>query len=452
MDAVALEDGSPRDGSTPRPDAGGPPVDHVPNWSVRKRLRPALGDVTLEEVLTGFADPSPGATRIRRIGTGTAPEKIWVNPAETYISDFCTHPSGAFSAVLVATDRTVSVARLDADLNLLAMSQIHDPSVAHDPNLFDAGPPDLLATGFPWDAARIGAVDGNVLVAVFSTSNAVIAYRRAFANGAWGDSERTLVEPPVGITPFLPTGGSFDTFGAIVDSFRPLLDVDEAGNAYVAVWASPIRIRAHVGVFHDGLSRLPVDPNAPGDSASDILLTKLDRGGVRQWSRVVGTEHEDEPYALRARGGAVAVVGRARRFPGFDNTFWDALISVTRADGTPVGTRAIPLEASSIALAVDALPGGGWVVGGSDGWSQNPDGLSVLTFGTKLLLEIGSFDAGLPVRLPLPAGPRHNEVRTLVADGGRIWYGGHEDGPVMHTGDGDPSLIRATGVLGSVPE
>ena len=105
--------------------------------------------------------------------------------------------------------------------------------------------------------------------------------------------------------------------------------------------------------------------------------------------------HEDEPYALRARQGAVAVVGRARRMPGFDNTFWDAFIAVTSSDGNAVGARAIQLDQFSIALAVDALSGGGWVLGGSDGWTQNPGGLSILSFGTKLLLE-------LPLSAPIP--------------------------------------------------
>ena len=47
------------------------------------------------------------------------------------------------------------------------------------------------------------------------------------------------------------------------------------------------------------------------------------------------SDAEDEPYALRAAHGDVAVVGRARRFPSFDNTFWDAFITVS--NGAPGG-------------------------------------------------------------------------------------------------------------------
>src|SRR6185436_18202210 len=103
----------------------------------------------------------------------------------------------------------------------------------------------------------------------------------------------------------------------------------------------------------------------------------------------------------------------ARRFPGFDNTTWDAFVAVIENDGVVLGPRALPFEASGIFLAVDVLPNGGLVLGGSDGWSQNPEGLSVLAFGTKLLIELPSWD-GEPRRLPLTAGPRHNEIRTVT--------------------------------------
>jgi hypothetical protein len=258
---------------------------------------------------------------------------------------------------------------------------------------------------------------------------------------------RTLIEPPAALFPLLPTGGTFDTFGAMVVWFRPLLDVDEAGDAYVAVWASPSRIRAHVGAFGDGLTPLPGDPTSPGAHDSDVLVTRMDRTGARVWTRVVGTMHEDEPYAIRAHAGAVVVAGRARRFPGFDNTTWDAFFSVVSSTGALVGSRAIPLDASGIFLAVDSLPTGGWVLAGSDGWSQNPGGLSVLSFGAKLLLLLPAIDA-VPTRVRLVPGPRHNEIRTVLSGPGQVWFGGHEDGPIMHTGDADPRLIVATGVLG----
>src|SRR5262249_47983480 len=156
----------------------------------------------------------------------------------------------------------------------------------------------------------------------------VIAYRSSYSGGAFSPPKRTLVEPPRSLTPFIPISGTFDTFGAIVAWFRAVLDTDEAGNAFVAVWANPTKVRAHTAAFGDGLRPLPGEPGA---TDSDILLTRVSSDGTRAWSRVVGTANEDEPYAIRARGGQVAVVGRSRRSPGFDNTFWDAFVSVSTA-------------------------------------------------------------------------------------------------------------------------
>jgi hypothetical protein len=193
--------------------------------------------------------------------------------------------------------------------------------------------------------------------------------------------------------------------------------------------------------------------DADADTAlpsSDVVVTKMDPQGARLWSLVLGTPRDDEPYAIRVRDGAVAVVGRSRRFPGVDNTFWDAFIAVASTDGAPLGARAIPLDASGIFLAIDRQPQGAWILGGSDGWSENPQGLSITSYGAKLLLVLPTIDA-VPTRLPLPPGPRNNEIRTVTGDETQIWFGGDEDGPIMHTGDGDLTQIHATGVLGSLP-
>jgi hypothetical protein len=422
----------------------------IPGWSVRKRIRSEDGkDMLLEEVLSSFADPMPGSMRIRMLSSGGATEHSFTAPSGSVLSDFCRHPSGAISAILIAQNRIVSLEQLSPDLTPLGTLEMHDPLIASDPHVTDAGAIDLLANGLAPDAARVASVGEAVVATVDTSWNSIVAYRASFSNGTWSELERTLIEPPVGLTPYLPIGGSFDTFGAMFDWYRALLDVDESGNAYIATWAGTPRIREHANVFGDGLAPLVPLPNRFANGDSDVIVTKMDPTGTRVWSRVVGTTFEDEPYAIRARGGNIAVVGRARRFTGFDNTAWDAFLSVVSSAGEPVLSRAFPLNVSSIFLAVDALPTGGWALGGSDGWAQNPDGLSVLSFGTKLLAVLPTIDGAL-VRVPLPDGPRHNEIRTVVADADHLWYGGHEDGPIMHTGDADHSLIVATGVLGSV--
>lgn len=454
MAALALGCAPARSARAPGGDAGstddpGPELLRTEGWSARARLRTSSGPVLLlEEVLVGFSARS-GPSRIRRLATGATPERSWAAPDGFGIADATCHPSGELSAVLVGDDASVSLARLTPDLALIALSPLHDPDIVDDPFNSGVGETDLrahvlfsLAT-----AARIAADGEDVVVAVDNIANEVIAYRLSFAGG-WSLPRRAVIEPPVGLTPLLPIGGSFDTFGAMDAWFRPLLDVDSEGNAYVAIWASPRRIQRHAAAFADHLRPLSSAPDSALDS--DILLTKVDRSGARAWSRVVGTAHEDEPYAIRAASDSVAVVGRARRNPGFDNTFWDAFISVSSPQGEPLGTRVLQLNGSSILLAVDGLGDAGWVVGGSDGWAQNPDGLSVVSSGNKILFELPTLDSA-PVQLPLPTGPRHNEIRSVVAGTGFVSFAGHEDGPVMHTGDADPTQIHATGVVGFVP-
>ena len=408
-------------------------------------MRTAAGnDVVLEEQLSSFA-VGPGPTRVRRVDApGSAP---WDAPQGLFIEDAALHPSGAVSAVLVDDHLGVWMARLGPDLTLLQLAQLEDPAVASDPLPAGGTPPtSLVANSLPRDSVRVAPDGEDAVVAVTTSLESVILYRRSFSS-RWETPGRTLVMPVSPHTPFLPIGGTFDTFGAMWSSFRTLLDVDPQGNAYLAFWANPRKLQRHSEFTGADLHPISLERFSQD---SDVVLEKLDRSGARQWSRVIGTDNEDEPYAIRAAGGAVAVVGRSRRFPGFDNTAWDAFLSVTDEDGTLRGTRALALDASSILLAVDALPAGGWAVGGSDGWAQNPSGLSVLSFGTKLLVELSTPDAD-PVRIPLPAGPRHNEIRTVLAGSTSVWFGGHEDGPVMHTGDGDLSAIHATGIVGFVP-
>lgn len=458
-DASALDGSSPSIGDSGTNDAadagaGAAPLVHVPGWSVRKRIRaPGGGDLALEQVLMSFLVADPGRSRLQRIGASGIADRTFEAPADSFLADFCVHPSGEISALLVVgSERSVSLVRLDGSLSPLSITPVHDPEVPDDlppdPSSDQAMPMDLFVNGLATDAARIAPVGEDVAFVVYSSRYSVIAYRASYTTGAWSAPARTLVEPPLYLAIFLPTGGSFDTFGAITNGYRAYLDTDEGGNAYVAVWGHPVKITAHVNTFHDGLT--PLHPEIPHGSDADVLVTRLDRDGKRAWSRVVGTENEDEPYAIRAAHGEVAVVGRARRFFGDDNTAWDAFVSVSTTSGTLVGSRAVPFDASSIFLAAAARPDGTWVLGGSDGWSQNPDGLSIGN-GNKLLVELASVNAD-PVRKTLPAGPRHNEVRTVSLDGRSIRYGGHEDGPSMHTGDADHALITATGVLGSVAE
>jgi hypothetical protein len=309
----------------------------------------------------------------------------------------------------------------------------------------ETDPGDLRANFFSADAVRVAPAGEELVVAVLTWRNSVVAYRLRLAPGGWTVAWRTLVEPAVGLTPFLPIGGSFDTFGAIIAWFRPSLATDGAGNAYVAVWAGQRRIPAHAMVFGDGVEPLPHEPFARD---SDVLMTKVDPAGARLWTRVIGTRFEDEPYALAAAGDEAVVVGRSRRNPNDDNSQWDPWLAAVDGSGALIASRTLLFDASGIFLSVAVDPAGAILAGGSDGWRQNPEGLSILTDGAKLLVALEDATAE-PSRIPLPPGPRHNEIRSVVSSPREAWYAGHEDGPLTHSGDVDRSQIRATGVVGT---
>ena len=216
VDADAAEEGAIRDASTTADaavertedagfedagfeDAAADPTDlsRIAGWSIRKRLITASGaDILLEEALVSLSSASPTPSRLVVIGTSAAPNRSWTAPLETYISDFCAHPSGAASVVLLDRNGNVSFVRLDQDLAPLDTLAVHDPQIANDPHVSDAGALDLVAKSLIEDAARLGCAGEDVVATVFTSWNSVIAYRASFVTGAWTEPERTLVEPP----------------------------------------------------------------------------------------------------------------------------------------------------------------------------------------------------------------------------------------------------------------
>jgi hypothetical protein len=430
--------------------ASGWPVTRTPG---RSAARLAVRDtrlVILEETLTGFDQDEPGPRRIRALDRSGPGEAIWEPAPPVRIADAVVHDSGAISLALVDEHRRITLVRLDARLEVIAMTPLVDPAVATDPPVDPDGPSELMASGFTAESVRIGAIGptgDDALVAVFTSRYSVVAYRVSVGDAGFAIGWRQLIEPPVGLTPFLPIGGSYDTFGAITVWFRPSLAVDRAGNAYLAVWGGGARIRIHNLVFGEALAPLFT---GPGENDSDVLLSKIDPAGARQWTRVVGARHEDEPYALAAADNEVVVVGRSRRNPGNDNRQWDPWLAALDGSGRLLASRTFGFDALGIALAAAVDDAGRIVAGGSDGWAQNPDGLSILAPGAKLLFTLRDA-AAEPVRIALAPGPRHNEIRSVALTGDAIWFGGHEDGPLTHSGDSDPGEIHATGVMGALP-
>jgi hypothetical protein len=399
--------------------------------------------VLLEETLAGFDQTAPGPRTVRAIDRRSAMEVSWQPDASVRIADAVVHASGKVSVAIVNDQHRISVIALGGDLVPRATLLLIDPEVALDPPVDPTAGPDLLASGATDESVRIAALGDDVVVAVLTSRHSLVAYRLHLGDTGLQRSWRSLVEPPISLTPFLPIGGGFDTFTAIVAWFRPYLATDADGNSYLALWTNPRRIAVHAQVFGDSLTPLPTDP---GGRDADVTVTKLDRNGMRTWSRVIGTRFEDEPYAIAASANEVVVTGRSRRNPGFDNSQWDPWLAALDGSGASLASRTWAFDASGILLAVDVDSSGAITAGGSDGWTQNPDGLSILSFGAKLLLTLPGA-TGTPTRLAVPAGPRHNEIRSVAIGPEGAWYAGHEDGPLTHSGDGDPSQIRSTGVV-----
>ncbi len=432
------------------PGAGPPPAWPLTRTAGRSAARVAVTPthvVVLEETLAGLDQLAPGPRRVRAIDRRTFRERTWEPAAPARIGDAAVHPSGAVSVAVVDEAGLIQIVRLDANLVPTITTPLVDPQVATDPPFDPSASPDLHANGFTAESVRVGALGEDALVAVFTSRNSLVAYRLGVVDGALATAWRSLIEPSVGLTPFLPIGGSFDTFGAIVAWFRPALAVDEKGDAYLAVWANRGRIAVHNLVLGGDLAPLPTDA---GLHDSDVIVTSIDGGGQRRWSRVVGTKYEDEPYALAASGGKVVVAGRSRRFPGNDNTQWDPWLAALDGAGATLASRTVPFDALGILLAVGVDRTGAIVAGGSDGWAQNPEGLSIFTFGAKLLFTLEDAAAN-PARVALPAGPRHNEIRSVVVTAEGTWFAGHEDGPLTHSGDADRAEIHATGIVGFLP-
>ena len=82
----------------------------------------------LEEVPFSYTVTLVGVSRLRLLADVRGLERQWAPPSGAYIADACWHPSGEVSAVLIAADRTVSLARLRADLTILFVAAVHDPA------------------------------------------------------------------------------------------------------------------------------------------------------------------------------------------------------------------------------------------------------------------------------------------------------------------------------------
>jgi hypothetical protein len=395
-----------------------PPLDvGVAAVAVMKARRTGTDYLLLLESLSSLLDPDGPHRVLRRFRPGRAAIE-YVAPAGAVISDFAAHPDGDV-AILLVDDAGYALERWLADGSRSGAMQIDN----------------VVPTPWSHDAGRIAAAGTDAILALRANDNSVHAYRYAPSSAGYQVVWETLVEPANGLLPVGLTSGSFDTFGQLQNPFRAYVDVAPGGAIWVGVLVDPLSglLDAHNSAFGDDLR-----PISDTELTFDVLVTQLDGSGRRVLSRVVGTQWHDEIYGMRAVAGELLVVGRTETTPG-DPGGWDALLARVTDDGT-VSLRTIDVDAADILFDVDELPDGRTIAVGGTGYTKNPKGDSISETCSLLALVI---DTDAQTRLPLPSPPRHNHLRTLLPGVPEVWVGGMANGPGTHSGDGDPSLIRA---------
>jgi hypothetical protein len=248
------------------------------------------------------------------------------------------------------------------------------------------------------------------------------------------------VEPRTPRMAWAMTGGSYDTFGQMVASYKVYLDVDNNNNICVAIPViDNFTIKRHNTFFGENLGTIG------GDAA---LVTKVSANGKRIFSIVMGTEHGDEMKSLRCFDGKIVVAGRTD--VAYSND-WHAYLSVHDSEtGSEIFTKTYKSGENAIFFGVgfDVLSGS-FYAGGNSGWSQNPYGVSISDNGKKLLTRINVSSANEQIMLSNKAG--QNQISSVQILDNFIVIGGWENGPGTHTGDNDESLVRADGFVEVFP-
>jgi hypothetical protein len=395
-----------------------PPLDvGVAGVAVMKARHTGTEYLLLLESLTSLRELDGPHRVLRRFRLDGAVLE-YAAPAGTEISDFAAHPDGDVS-ILVVTEAGYALERWLPDGSRSGAVPI--ASVA--------------PTQFSHDAGRVAAAGKDVVLALRARDNSVHGYRYTPDGTSYRAVWEAVVEPANDLLPVGLTSGSFDTFGQLENRFRSYVDVTPDGAIWVGILLDPVSglLDAHNAAFGDDLR--PISDTSP---TYDVLVTRLAGSGDRVFSRVVGTPWHDEIYAIRAVAQELLIVGRSETTPGAAGG-WDALLARV-SDAGVVSVHTIDVDAADILFDVDALPDGRLIAVGGTGYVQNPSGASI-SEGCSLLALVLTGDT--PSRLGLPSLPRHNHLRTVLASEPMVWVGGMTNGPGTHSGDGDPSLIRA---------
>jgi len=126
---------------------------------------------------------------------------------------------------------------------------------------------------------------------------------------------------------------------------------------------------------------------------------------------------------------------------------WDAWFArVGRQGGALMAYRLVDIDRGDVLFDIAPLPQGGFLAAGATGYTQNANGASISESAMPLLATLNA-DGTLRQRLSIAAGPRQNQIRSLAMRNNTWVTAGLVNGPGTHSGDGDPALIVADGVV-----
>ncbi len=126
------------------------------------------------------------------------------------------------------------------------------------------------------------------------------------------------------------------------------------------------------------------------------------------------------------QGQPVVVGRRSTGANAWQSEMWPSITERVHLNG---------MERRSMILAAAALDEDSLAVGGSDGWGQNPDGMSV-SDERRAFLQIVRVTGEILRVVDVPQGPRGNEVQHISPrEHGGLLVGGIQNGPGSHATD-----------------
>ncbi|MBX3588437.1 MAG: hypothetical protein KF796_17540 [Ramlibacter sp.] len=410
-------------------------------FAIIKVRSEAQGYVVLEERLSSIFEQGPQRRVSVALNNGTA-SGTFVAPTGWSVIDFALHPSGDITVAL-AELRNLRLVRLDRFAKIRYELALTDPQAPQDPYFdYDGGVKDdtAMVPVIMRDAIRLVPLGDDLGVTLRTGRNAVVTYRYNSGVDGYTRAWRTLVEPGTSMALRALRDGSFDTFGQLESHFRVTFDADPNGNMAVGVVGATNHsslFEAHAHYFGE-----------PIHAAYGILVTRLSSSGTRLGTTLVDTGRISEVHSLRAAHGNFAMVGRVFSEKRGDGSGWNAYAAIVDGAGGALRSyKVLDVDRGDALFDIAPLALRRYVVGGTTGYTQNPDGTSISEDGQPLLAVLEE-DGSLRQRVTFPSGARQNQVRSLWLHTNGNWLvGGLVNGPGTHSGDAARSLITADGFV-----